>query len=77
MQHNEFQRPVSVDFAPRGSVCEWCGKPAERQLTAIGGSYHNESGVFCRLCGEQFTQTVINAAVRVSNLLPDSLQTDL
>ena len=58
---NEFQRPVSVDFAPRGSVCEWCGKPAERQLTAIGGSYHNESGVFCRPCGELFTQGVANA----------------
>lgn len=58
---NEFQRPVSVDFAPHGSLCEWCGKPAERQLTAIGGSYHNESGIFCRLCGEQFTQGVANS----------------
>jgi hypothetical protein len=58
---NEFQRPVSVDFAPHGSHCEWCGKPAERQLTAIGGSYHNESGIFCRSCGEQFTQGVVNS----------------
>ncbi|GLV56670.1 hypothetical protein KDH_35090 [Dictyobacter sp. S3.2.2.5] len=58
---NEFQRPVSVDFAPRGSVCEWCGKPAERQLTAIGGTYHNESGVFCRTCGELFAQGVANS----------------
>ncbi len=58
---NEFRRPVSVDFAPRGSACEWCGKPAERQLTAIGGRYHNESGVFCRECGEKFSQAVANA----------------
>ncbi|GCF10857.1 hypothetical protein [Dictyobacter arantiisoli] len=58
---NEFQRPVSVDFAPQGSHCEWCGKPAERQLTAIGGLYHNESGTFCQPCGEEFTQGVANA----------------
>lgn len=66
---NEFRRPISVDFAPRGSVCEWCGKPAERQLTAIGGTYHNESGMFCRSCGERFTQAVVNA-VRISTLVP-------
>lgn len=62
MPENEFRRPIAVDFAPRGSLCEWCGKPAEKQLTAIGGSYHNESGLFCRSCGEQFSQTVIKAA---------------
>jgi hypothetical protein len=61
MLNNEFRRPFSVDFAPRGSRCEWCGDPAERQLTAIGGRHHNESGVFCRFCGDQFTQAVINA----------------
>ena len=61
MQFNEFRRPVSADFAPRGSVCEWCGKPAEKQLTAIGGRYHNESGLFCRPCGTQFEAAVINA----------------
>jgi ribosomal protein L37E len=62
MKYNEFRRPVSVDFAPRGSVCEWCGQPAERQLTAIGGTFHNESGIFCRACGEQFSEAVINSA---------------
>ncbi len=61
MSNNEFRRPVSVDFAPRGSLCEWCGEPAERQLTAIGGSYHNESGVFCHDCGEKFSQTVASS----------------
>ena len=61
MALNEFQRPVSVDFAPHSRRCEWCGKPAEQQLTAIGGTYHNQSGAFCRLCGEQFTQTVANS----------------
>jgi hypothetical protein len=61
MASNEFRRPVSVDFAPKGSTCIWCGKLAERQLTAIGGTYHNERGLFCRSCGEQFTQHVVNA----------------
>jgi hypothetical protein len=61
MSKNEFRQPVSVDSAPRGSRCEWCGKPAERQLTAIGGSYHNESGLFCSPCGDQFMQAVINS----------------
>lgn len=61
MTSNEFRRPVSVDFAPRGSRCEWCGEPAEKQLTAIGGKYHNEGGLFCRECGEKFTNYVANA----------------
>ena len=62
MSNNEFHRPVSIDTAPRGSLCEWCGKPAEKQLTAIGGSYHNEGGLFCRSCGEEFTRAVINSS---------------
>jgi len=61
MPNNEFRQPVSVDSAPRGSRCEWCGAPAEHQLTAIGGSYHNESGLFCHPCGEKFTQNIISA----------------
>lgn len=68
MTYNEFRRPVSVDFAPHGSVCEWCGKPAERQLTAIGGIYHNESGTFCRPCGELFTQAVLNSIASTNEL---------
>jgi hypothetical protein len=59
--NNEFRRPVSIDSAPRGSRCEWCGEPADKQLTAIGGSYHNESGLFCRSCGDKFTQAVAAA----------------
>jgi len=68
MSNNEFRRPVSVDYAPRGSVCEWCGKPAERQLTAIGGSYHNESGLFCGPCGDDFTRAVINAVTTTKTI---------
>ena len=60
MSENEFTRSVSVDGVPRGSRCEWCGKPAEVQLTAIGGLSHNDSGLFCRSCGEDFTRAVIN-----------------
>lgn len=73
MQFNEFHRPVSSDSAPRGSLCEWCGKPAEKQLTAIGGRYHNESGTFCRDCGDQFSQGVINSVLA----LPVDPQRDL
>jgi hypothetical protein len=61
MSNYDFLQPVSVDFAPHGSVCEWCGKPAEQQLTAIGGTYHNEGGFFCRLCGEEFIRAVVHS----------------
>ena len=64
MSNNEFRRPVSVDSAPRGSSCEWCGKPAEQQLTAIGGNDHNESGLFCRPCGEQFSLAILARLTR-------------
>jgi len=62
MHANEFYRPISADRVPSGKTCEWCGKPAEQQLTAIGGSHHNESGAFCHSCGEQFSQVVIHAS---------------
>ncbi len=68
LKYDEFNRPVSVDFVPHGRVCGWCDKPAERQLTAIGGAYHNQSGVFCRMCGERFLAIVINAAEATSLL---------
>jgi hypothetical protein len=59
MRYNEFQSPIAEDFAPCGRVCGWCGQPADQQLTAIGGTYHNRSGVFCRSCGEKFLGCVI------------------
>jgi hypothetical protein len=62
MPKNEFRQPVAVDTAPRGSLCEWCGNPAEVQLTAIGGYAHNDGGLFCRPCGEDFKRAVINAS---------------
>ena len=63
MKYNEFQQPIAVDFAPRGRVCEWCGQPAERQLTAIGGNHHNRSGIFCCLCGEKFLICVMGGSL--------------
>ena len=63
MAENEFRRSVSSDSAPRGSLCEWCGKPAVSLLTAIGGFSHNDSGLFCRECGERFSRTVSQAAI--------------
>jgi len=74
MSNNEFRRTISVDSAPRGSLCEWCGKPAEQQLTAIGGMYHNESGLFCRACGEKFSQAIANAAIIAATETPMQLQ---
>jgi hypothetical protein len=56
-----FDSPVVTDFAPHGSLCEWCGKPAEQQLTAIGGRNHNEGGFFCSSCGEEFARSVANS----------------
>jgi hypothetical protein len=58
MATNEFNSPVSIDFAPEHCVCEWCGKPAEYELTAIGGKYHNMSALFCYSCGQEFYAVV-------------------
>jgi len=67
MLDNEFGQSVTMDFAPAGSVCEWCGKPAVEQLTAIGGKWHNEGGYFCHSCGEKFIQTVADPNSRVAS----------
>lgn len=64
MFENEFRRPVSLDFAPLGSVCEWCGKPAAYQITAIGGIHHNEHGLFCSECGVQYTRAMADSLTR-------------
>lgn len=63
MKYNEFQRPIAVDFVPQGRMCEWCGEPAYRQLTAIGGIHHNRNGVFCRVCGEKFQECVMRGVL--------------
>jgi transposase-like protein len=55
---NEFRQPVSIDFAPAGSVCEWCGKPAMQEVTVLGGRGHNDSGYFCSACGKEFIRLV-------------------
>jgi hypothetical protein len=58
MLHTNFDSSIVTDFAPYGSLCEWCGKPAVQQLTALGGPRHNKSGFFCSLCGEEFARAV-------------------
>lgn len=65
MSGNEFRGPVSIDAAPVGSHCEWCGKPAIYQLTVIGGKHHNELGRFCAKCGEEFILAVAELLNRV------------
>ena len=66
MAEHEFRRSVSTDSAPRGSLCEWCGQPAVVHLTAIGGSSHNDSGLFCRACGDKFAQSIAQTAASAS-----------
>jgi len=58
MLNTNFSSSIVTDFAPQGSVCEWCGKPAVQQLTVIGGPNHNEGGFFCSSCGEGFARAL-------------------
>ncbi len=58
MLRTNFDSSIATDFAPHGSLCEWCGKSATQQLTALGGPRHNESGFFCSSCGEVFARAV-------------------
>jgi hypothetical protein len=69
MQKNEFHRTVSTETVPHGRTCEWCSGPAEQQMTVQGGTYHNQSGIFCSSCGEHFVQVVSRAqAVDVASM---------
>ena len=74
MLTNEFNQVVAVDFAPHNSLCEWCGKPAVEQLTAIGGKYHNKGGFFCLDCGEVFTHLVTRDSSNVHVLEKRQMQ---
>ena len=59
---NEFQRPFAVDLIPSEKVCDWCNQMAEREFTALGGRFHNRSGIFCNPCGEQFLQGILHSS---------------
>jgi len=61
----EIRQPVTIDIAPRGSTCQWCGKPAGLQLTVLGDRYRNEGKYFCQLCAEEFARTVADTLSRV------------
>lgn len=58
MPNYALQQPISVDWAPQGHRCEWCSKLAAYQLTAIGGTHHNQGGFFCQGCGEEFASAI-------------------
>ena len=64
----DFRQPVSIDDAPDGEICEWCGKPAVYQLTALGGMHHNEEGFFCRRCSEAFVRAVASSLSREARI---------
>ncbi len=61
---NGFRKPISIDLAPAERACEWCGKPAVYQLTALGGMHRNESGFFCGPCSEAFVRAVASSLYR-------------
>ena len=65
MLDNEFRRPVCIDGAPQGKVCEWCGKPAIYQITAIGGRVHNDEGFYCSECAAHYTIAMADLLDRV------------
>jgi hypothetical protein len=58
---NEFQASVVTDLTSPGTVCDWCDQTAEQRLTALGGSWHNKTGVFCSPCGQLFLEKVVNS----------------
>jgi hypothetical protein len=58
---NEFQAPVATDLTSPDAVCDWCGQTAERRFTALGGSQHNRTGVFCSPCGQRFIEKIVNS----------------
>lgn len=69
MFSSDFRQPVMIDEAPTGHGCEWCGKPARYQLTALGGMHHNEEGMFCQACAQEFARAVAESLSRV--MTPD------
>lgn len=58
---NEFQGPVATDLVPPERICDWCDQAGERRFTAIGGSFHNKTGVFCSPCGQLFLEGIVNS----------------
>lgn len=61
---NELRQPLSIDKAPEGSACEWCGKPAVHHFIILGAKCQQESGFFCRACGEAFVCSVASSLSR-------------
>ena len=61
---NEFRQPLSMDEAPEGSICEWCGKRARHQFIVLGGKCSNESSLLCHTCGEAFVCAVASSLRR-------------
>ena len=64
MLNTNFDSSIVTDFAPQGSVCEWCGKPAEHQFIVLGEKSQHESVLFCRTCGEAFVCAVASSLSR-------------
>ncbi len=61
---NEFRQPLSIDEAPKGSVCQWCGKSAEHKFIVLSGKCQNEIGLFCCACSDEFVRDVASSLCR-------------
>ena len=61
---NEFRQPLSIDQAPEGNFCAWCGKLAEHLFIVLGEKSQHESVLFCRTCGEALVCAVASSLSR-------------
>jgi uncharacterized protein (DUF427 family) len=64
MENTEFRSPVTLDVAPVGSVCEWCGRRASYLVIVVGGKHHNEEAYFCHECGQAYIRAVADSISR-------------
>lgn len=64
MLNNVIRRPITVDIAPYGSICQWCINPACLQLTVQGDKDLSEGRYFCQSCGDEFVRNVADTLTR-------------
>ena len=78
LPNNDFNRYVSVDTAPRNSICESkdCRKAAAHRYLVTGGIFHCNNGLFCASCGETYTSHIdrmSKKAKMMAESMPESL----
>ena len=61
---DELRHPLTIDQAPEGGICEWCGKQAVHSFLVLDEKCQNEKVLFCRACGDAFVCAVASALSR-------------